>query len=101
MFVDRRVFKIKAGRMQEMIELAETQRAPFLQLRGGAGALRYLANKVATFDTFVFESEWNSLAEWEAYWEEWRSRPESAEFGRKLVELLESGGEHQLWTITE
>jgi hypothetical protein len=46
MFVDRRVFKIKAGRMQEMIELAETQRAPFLQLRGGAGALRYLANKV-------------------------------------------------------
>lgn len=101
MFVDRRTFRIKAGRMQEMIALAEAQREPFLQGRGGAGGLRYLVNKVATFDTFVFESEWNSLAEWEAYWEEWRSRPESAEFGRKLAELLESGGEHQFWTIVE
>jgi quinol monooxygenase YgiN len=101
MFIDRRTFRIRPGRMPEMIELAKAQIEPFLELRKGAGSLRYLVNKVATFDTFVFESEWNSLAEWEAYWEEWRSRPETAEFGRKLAELLESGGEHQLWTVVE
>lgn len=101
MFIDRRVFRIKPGRMSEMVELSKAQIEPFLKLRKGAGSLRFLVNKVATFDTWVFESDWNSLAEWEAYWADWRARPESAEFGRQLAELVESGGEHQLWTVVE
>lgn len=101
MFIDRRTFRVKPGCMPEMVELCKTQIAPFYEDRKGAGSLRFLVNKVAAFDTWVFESEWNSLAEWEAYWTDWRAKPESAEFLRKLAELLESGGEHQLWTVVE
>ena len=101
MFIDRRVFRVKVGRMQEMLAIANAERVRSQQKYSNAGEFRYMVGLVADFDVFVFESKWNSLADWEKYWQEWGADPESAAFLEKIWETMESGGEHQLWQIVE
>ena len=101
MFIDRRVFRVKVGRMQEMLAIANAERVRSQQKYSNVGEFRYMVGLVADFDIFVFESKWNSLADWEKYWQEWGADPESAAFFQKVSETMESGGEHQLWQIVE
>ncbi len=83
MFIDRRIFKIKVGRMQEALALANAERVRTHQQYSYIGSFRYMVSLVADFDTLVFESEWSSLADWERYWQEWGADPESAVFLQK------------------
>lgn len=101
MFTDRRVFRIKTGRMNEALALANAERERTQHKHSRLATFHYKVGLVAEFDTLVFESEWNSLADWETYWQEWGADPESALFLQKMWETMESGGEHQLWRIVE
>lgn len=101
MFIDRRVFKIKVGHLQEALALANAERVRIQQQYGDLGTIRYLIGLVADFDTLVFESEWQSLADWERFWQAWGADPASMAFLQKIGETLESGGGNQLWTVVE
>ncbi len=101
MFIDRRVFKIKVGRMQEALALAKAEHVRIHQTYSDLGTFRYLVGLVADFDTLVFESEWKSLADWERYWQKWGADPESMAFLQKIGATLESGGGNQLWSVVE
>ena len=100
MFIDRRVFRFKPGRLQEALVLIKANHLRTVQHHSNYKS-RYMVGFVASADLFVFESEWNSLAEWEKFWPEWAAHPESSVFWQKLVELLDSNDEHQLWTVVE
>lgn len=100
MFIDRRVIKFKPGRMQEVLAIVKANHLRTLQHHSNYKA-RYMVELVAGSDQFVFESEWNSLAEWEKFWPEWGEHPESGPFLQKIAELMDGGDEHQLWTIVE
>lgn len=101
MFIDRRVFKIKVGRLPEALALANAERARTYQQYSDIGTFRYMVGLVGDFDTLVFESEWQSLADWERYWQAWGADPESAAFLQKIGAMMESGGKNQLWTVVE
>ncbi|MFN8491777.1 MAG: hypothetical protein U0350_29525 [Caldilineaceae bacterium] len=101
MFVDRRTFTVKAGRMEEALALSNAEHVRSRQRHGVTGTFRSLVGLVADFDTLVFESEWNSLAEWEKFWQDWGASPEAAAFLQKWGEVAESGTTHQLWTVVE
>jgi len=53
----------------------------------------------APFDVVAVELEFDSIAEREAVWEEWRASEEAATFMKRWVEITESGGENQVWIL--
>lgn len=101
MLVDRRVFMVKGGKMDEVLELLKAEQARVRQAYNYSGATRNYASYVGTFGQLVLESEWNDLAEWEAFWSEWGASPEGIAFQEEWGPLLESGGRVELWTLVE
>ncbi|MEZ4869381.1 MAG: hypothetical protein R3C14_49115 [Caldilineaceae bacterium] len=100
MFIDRRVFRLKPGHMPEVLALVKANHNQTLQHHSNFKA-RYMVGLVAGFDMLVFESEWNNLAEWEQFWPAWAAHPESGLFLQRWAELLDDGGDHQLWRVVE
>jgi hypothetical protein len=92
-YVNRRTFVIKRGRMREAIELftswaAERDRPTKVYGNNGVAPV--------TFDTITFDTEFASLAEYEAYWTGMLQSQEQEEVQRKLDEITVPGGKNEI-----
>lgn len=101
MLLDRRVFIVKLGKMEEVLELLKAEQARVQQAYDFSGATRNYVNVVAPHNQLVLEAEWNNLAEWEAFWSAWQASPEAKAFMKKWLPLLEPGGWSELWRLVE
>lgn len=101
MFVDRRVFRVKAGKLEEVLSALKAEQQRIRPAFGYTHAIRNYVNLVAAFDTLIIESEWESFAEWEKFWTEWPTTPEATLFFEQWETLIETGGSHELWQLID
>ncbi|MFN8495498.1 MAG: hypothetical protein U0350_48330 [Caldilineaceae bacterium] len=99
MFVDRRVFTVKNGRLEELLALAEAELTRVRQQPDFAKVVRQYVDLIARFNSYVIEFEWENLTDYERFWSVWPTTGEAAAFLAKLDELTEPGGTHELWTV--
>ncbi len=71
MIIDRRVFYIKAGHLEEAVQLglAESKRI-------GHPHVRFYTARTGRFDTLALEHDFESLAAYEIFWNAWSASPE-------------------------
>jgi hypothetical protein len=98
MLVDHRTVMVKRGKMDEVLAFLKTEQARVRQAYNYTGATRNCY--VGPFDQLVVESEWNSVAEWDAFWSDWPVSPEGTAFLENWVSLIESG-KSELWTLVD
>ncbi len=96
MIVDRRTFDIKAGHLEEAVQLlmADVKRV-------GNPTVRYYTSQTGRINTLVIEHEHESLAAYEHFWHTWTTAPEAKVFLEKWQPLNETSGTHELWTLVE
>lgn len=99
MIVNRRTFIVKRGCLEDARALAMSLRE-FEQIRKLSAYRLYLPN-IGAFDQIAMEAEFESLEEYEAWWNEWASSPEAAAFFEKWFDLTETGGVNEIWTLSE
>jgi hypothetical protein len=90
--VNRRTFIAKRGHLSEVISLlkaGDQKRFPY----------RVYRPHYAPFDTVAFEVEFTSVAEMDSAWDEWAASPEAATFNSRWVEITETGGTNEVWTL--
>ena len=95
MIVHRMTLYIKPGRGNEASELALREN----KRRGWHRAVRFYASKIGRFETLAMESEFESLAEYEQFWNAYWATPEAAAFAKKWHELEETGSTDELWEL--
>jgi len=49
----------------------------------------------------VVEGEWESLGEYEGFWNEWYASPEGAASMEKWNTLTDTGDTNEIWTLVE
>ena len=87
MIVSRLTLYVKPGRGNEASELALMEN----KRRGFPRAVRFYASKFGRFETFAMESEFESLAEYEQFWNAYWATPEAAAFAKKWHEWQKLG----------
>jgi LPS sulfotransferase NodH len=97
MIVNRRTFIVKRGRLEEVVALimAETKRV------GQTPVVRLYLPEIAAFDQIAMEWEFENLAEYQRFWEEWFASPQGVAFLEKWNDLTETGGANEIWTLAE
>jgi len=96
MYINRRIFIAKRGKFEEAVALlmsAETSRPK--------ESIRISVAYFGEFDTIALELAFDSLAEYEAFWDQFMEEPGMEEFMAQWNELTESGGSNELWRIAE
>lgn len=93
--VDRRVFEVVRGRAEEALALAIAE-----NLRAFPGRNRVYLTETGVVGRIVFEWEYDSLAECEQAWAQWRNDPESAAFLKRWNALTEQSM-RELLTLVE
>lgn len=101
MIVDRRTFNVKRGCLEELLTLVKAEQERIRQQYSYTHALRNYTPLVAPFGTLVIEGEWESLADYEKFWNEWPASPEGSAFMKKWSEMLEHGGTHEIWELVD
>ncbi len=94
MIVERATWKVKAGCTDQAIALLKSE---FAQWEGYKW--RLYTPKIGKFDMVAYEFEYENLAEYEKMWQDWYAKPETAEFDKKWYELVEPGGETEIWNL--
>jgi len=59
----------------------------------------YWPTQFSPWNEVIFEAEFESLAEHEAWWKEFWASPRSGEWLEKKRELTERGGHGELWSV--
>ena len=97
MIVNRQVYKIKPGCMDEAVAMLVA-----LREQGPRTSCVY-RSQFGPFATVVFEMEFENLAEYEKDWAEWFASPEGAALEEKWVPLMAEGGPgtNEIWTLVE
>lgn len=93
--VDRRVFEVVRGHVEEALALAIAE-----NLRAFPGRSRVYLTETGAVGRIVFEWEYASLAECEQAWTEWRNDPEDAAFLKRWKVLTEQSA-RELLTLVE
>lgn len=96
MIVNRRVFNVKQGCMDQAVELVK---AGTEQFSSYTGPIRIYAPETGTFGVLAIEWEYKDLAEYERLWAEWQAAPETAAFMEKWVTLTRSDGTNEIWHL--
>ena len=96
MIVERLTFRIKPGYMEKAVEMAKEVRAMPDEPHGSR-----IYTSLGPFDTLVYERGFENLAQNEAYWAAWWSRPETPAFMEKWHEVEAGGGGREIWTLEE
>jgi hypothetical protein len=96
MFVNRRTFVVKEGKMEEV--LARFKAAASLD---PPRALRIYTSEVGAFNTIAFEAEFESLQEFESFFTGLPDLPELAEAQARLAGLTVPGGSNEVWRLVE
>ncbi|HRJ45301.1 MAG: hypothetical protein KJZ86_02795 [Caldilineaceae bacterium] len=92
MLINRRTFIAKQGKTAEVISM----------LTGGRGpdrVTRVYGPHYGRFNVVAFEMEFASMEDMERVWAEWFATPEAATFMSRWVEITESGGTNEIWTL--
>jgi hypothetical protein len=95
MFAHRLTFRVKTGHMDEALEMIKGEIA-----KGGAPS-RVYQSYISPGNVIIQDLEFESLAELQAFWAEWFSKPETAEFVQKWDQLVESTVTNEVWQIVE
>ena len=96
MIVDRRVCRVKQGRLEEVVALLKPI---FEGNEAYTQAYRIYTPEVAEFDAVVIEWEYEDYQEMQSTWAAWAARPETADFWEKWFELLVPGGRGEIWQL--
>lgn len=93
MIVQRTTVKVKRGCMQEAVALCKS-----FDESGGITCRTY-TSRIGRHDTLVVDHEFESLAEMEKVWAEWRANPDYPAFLEKWLALAERGGYTEIWNL--
>jgi hypothetical protein len=91
MIVVRNVFRLKFGKAKEAMELWKEGMALSKRLGFNAKSMRLLTDVTGDFYTLVFETTFDSVAEWERSGKEAMAKAEWQRWYRKVPEFTESG----------
>jgi hypothetical protein len=94
MYVHRRTFKIKPGKMKEAVALILEQNEKTPRLPS-----RVLTPEVAPFDMLVIESELETLEEYEIRAKAFFSAPTTPAFFDQWDKLTAGGGTNEIWRV--
>lgn len=97
MLANRRTFLVARGCMEEAVAMAVTE----IQRIGSPRASRLYVPEIGPFSTLVFETEFESLEEYEKFWADWFASPEGIAFNEKWNSLIESGGTNEIWEMVD
>ncbi len=97
MYVNRRTYVVKKGRMDEVIARLSAGRNGVAPPR----SLRIYACEVGAVDTVAFEAEFESPQEFESFFSGLPDLPELAEAQAKLSGLTVPGGVNEVWRLVE
>jgi hypothetical protein len=95
MLVHRTTFVVKVGKRDEAVEVLKSG-ADYLEK---VPTFRVYGSSIGPRDTLVLELEFENLAEYERFWDEWFATPESAAVMEKWVQLREPGGTSEIWQL--
>jgi hypothetical protein len=98
MIVQRVTHHIKPGRMDEAAELLMAEKAKLGHL---LTAGRVYTPNIAAINVLVNDLVFEGFAELHKFWEDWGSRPETAEFWEKWNDLTDVGGTNEIWNLHE
>lgn len=97
MIIDRRIFSVKFGKMDEVVQVLATG-GDIVPDRPRA---RILTAAIGTFDRVVLELEFENLAHYEAWWSAWSAAPGQGEVMERFWACVEPGGTHEIWEVAE
>ncbi len=97
MIAHRRIFQARPGRQMELVDLVRAG-SEYGFPEPPHGRRVYWAH-ISSYNQVILEIDFESHAELEAYWDEWRSSPGAEEFGKKFYELTGSGGGAEIWYV--
>ena len=97
MIIDRRIFPVKFGKMDEVVQILATG-GDIVPDRPKA---RILTSFVGTFDRVVLELEFENLAGYEAWWTAWAQAPGQSEVMERFWACVEPGGVQEIWEVAE
>jgi hypothetical protein len=93
--VERFIWKIKIGCVDEFLEMAMAERERFGQ-SGDHGTYRLYSARYGPIDTVVGEWVFEDEEQQKKAWAEWSPQPEAQEWIRKANELIE-GATREVW----
>ncbi len=94
MFVERNIFKIKYGCLEEAVKLCDEYKSWWRERKV---TVRIYTPAYAPMFTLCLEFEYPSMAECERISNEWEKSPELAALSVKWVNVVERGGTSEAW----
>ena len=92
---------VKSGRMQQVVALIKAERERIRSTGIGRAAARIYVPQFGPTNIVAWEDEYENLAEYEKLFAEWLASPGTAAMMEKWFELVESGGNTEVWALTE
>jgi len=100
MILVRNVFQIKYGRAKEATAAWKDGMALFRRLAPGSSETRLLTDLVGTYYTLIFESGYESLADYETTMHRLMENADWRSWYPTVTELIE-GGKREIFTVVE
>ncbi len=94
MIVERRIVKVKSGRMDEARQLL-TEHDSIDRQR----TMRIYFPIVAPFNQIIIEQEFEDFAECEQVWADWQASAGGKDFMRQWLALEDHGVRRELWEL--
>jgi hypothetical protein len=96
MIVDRRVYHVKRGCEEALVNLLkETIEGNTTYTR----SYRIYTPNISTYGVVIVEWEFENLQEMEVVWDAWAASPASSTFFEKWNELTKLGGSGEVWNL--
>lgn len=95
MFAHRLTFRVKTGRMPEVVDMIKGEIAK------SDTPSRVYQSYISPSNLVIQDLEFESLGALQAYWAEWFAKPETAAFLQKWNELVEGAVTNEVWQIVE
>jgi len=95
MILERFVWKVKQGCMQEAVALSKS----FAESAGTT--CRIYTSNIGPHSTLVIDQEFETLAQRGKFWVEWDARPETPALWEKWLAVTETGGYTEIWNLVE
>jgi hypothetical protein len=96
MLAYRRTWYIKLGRMGQARELIQ-QAVDIFKERSLVG--RAYSPRFGPADVIVWEEDWESVEDHDKHWAEFRGDPETQEWFEAWHEVVERGGQQEVWRL--
>lgn len=96
MIVDRRTFHVPAGQVESVLQMLENE----IRDHGAPPhGYRVCASETGEFNQVVMETEYENMAEMEAHWADWGTKPTTAAFMERWNAITLPGSSRELWRV--